>query len=70
MPEVAVTTDVSGSAPGNEVTTECGVCPHPWPAHDQIAARFCTATVAGGFSRECVCTPYSGSGHGEFAEEA
>lgn len=44
----------------DETTTgSCGVCPHPLHTHDRIAARFCTATDAGGFSRACVCTPYS-----------
>jgi hypothetical protein len=42
------------------VTPECAVCPHPWTFHDRIAARYCTATIAGQFSRGCVCTPYSG----------
>lgn len=55
MPEAVVIPDVSTLV--DEVTAGCGVCPHPWPAHDQIAARFCTATDAGGFNRGCVCTP-------------
>jgi hypothetical protein len=40
------------------VTDACAVCPHPWTFHDRIAARYCTATVAGRYSRGCVCTPY------------
>jgi len=40
------------------VTDVCAVCPHPWTFHDRIAARYCTATIAGEFSRGCVCTPY------------
>ncbi|TCO54254.1 RGCVC family protein [Actinocrispum wychmicini] len=34
----------------------CATCPHPWNSHDQIAARYCTATATGGHSRSCVCT--------------
>jgi hypothetical protein len=49
--------DVSGHAVG-EVATGCAACPHSWDLHDRIAARFCTATVAGTFTRGCVCTNY------------
>jgi hypothetical protein len=34
----------------------CPVCPHPADAHDEIGARFCSATAAGEFERGCVCT--------------
>jgi hypothetical protein len=51
--------DFSGHTANGEVATGCAACPHPWTNHDRIAARFCTATVAGKFSRGCVCTPYS-----------
>lgn len=34
---------------------QCGVCPHPWSAHDTIGARFCTATGASSIERGCVC---------------
>lgn len=34
----------------------CAVCAHVWTEHDAIAARYCTATVAGEFDRGCVCT--------------
>lgn len=33
----------------------CVACAHPWTAHDVISARFCTATVAAGLLRGCVC---------------
>jgi hypothetical protein len=54
------------AAPANELNPDivagddvaCAVCPHPWQLHDRISARFCTATVAGQFSRGCVCTAY------------
>jgi hypothetical protein len=38
-------------------TEKCVTCPHPTAEHDPISARFCGATVAGGFTRGCVCTP-------------
>ena len=50
--------DLAGQATSGEVATECAVCPHPLPDHDRIAARYCAATVAGEFSRGCVCTAY------------
>lgn len=34
----------------------CATCPHRWSSHDQIAARYCTATATSGHSRGCVCT--------------
>ena len=50
--------DFAGHAANGEVATGCAACPHPWTTHDAIAARYCTATVAGKFSRGCVCTAY------------
>jgi hypothetical protein len=58
MPATEVTPDVSRDTASGEVTTECAVCPHPRTFHDRIATRYCTATIAGQFSRGCVCTPY------------
>ncbi|MCT2582034.1 RGCVC family protein [Actinophytocola gossypii] len=52
MPEVAVTPNGSETPD----TTACAACPHPWPDHDRIAARFCTATTVGKLGRGCVCT--------------
>jgi hypothetical protein len=40
---------------GTEVEGRCAVCAHAWDDHDVIAARYCKATVAGDFSRGCVC---------------
>jgi hypothetical protein len=36
----------------------CETCPHPWKDHDQIAVRYCTATIraSDATSRGCVCT--------------
>lgn len=39
-----------------QAETKCAACAHAWSNHDAIAARFCTATVVGGFNRACVCT--------------
>ncbi|MGI8814088.1 MAG: RGCVC family protein [Pseudonocardia sp.] len=33
----------------------CAVCPHPWPAHDALGMRFCTATAASASTRGCIC---------------
>ena len=45
--------------PATEPTTsenpQCAVCPHPWAAHDRVAARFCTATISERHSRGCAC---------------
>lgn len=59
MPVTVVIPDASGHTPDDEVQQWCAVCPHPWTAHDEIAVRFCTATVVGGHSRGCVCTHIS-----------
>jgi len=57
MQVTTVQPDASGNAV-DEVATGCAACPHAWDFHDRIAARFCTATIAGKFTRGCVCTPY------------
>ncbi|WP_436390250.1 RGCVC family protein [Amycolatopsis sp. MEPSY49] len=49
--------------PGN--ATACAACRHAQHTHDPIARRFCTATVAGGFNRGCVCV----GGHDELEKE-
>jgi hypothetical protein len=33
----------------------CAACPHEWGGHDPIGARYCSATVAAGLHRGCVC---------------
>lgn len=50
--------DFAGHSANGEVATGCAVCPHPWPTHDRIAARYCTATVAAKVTRGCICTAY------------
>jgi hypothetical protein len=49
----------SGPLTNGEVATGCAACAHAWAEHDTIAARYCTATVAGNFDRGCVCTTES-----------
>lgn len=53
---VEVNAKSSGSQANGEVATGCAVCTHVWAEHDEIAARYCNATVAGKFTRGCVCT--------------
>lgn len=57
MPEVTVAPDVANGSTADEPADRCAVCSHPLSEHDPIAARFCTATAAGGYSRGCVCAP-------------
>lgn len=33
----------------------CAACPHPDDYHDVISQRYCSATIAGGWERGCVC---------------
>lgn len=33
----------------------CAVCPLAWDAHDSIGIRYCSASIAGGLHRGCVC---------------
>lgn len=48
---------VSAHVSDDQVEEACAACPHPRTAHDGIAARFCSATVVGGYDRGCVCSP-------------
>jgi hypothetical protein len=43
------------TTPGAETALACSACAHLWVEHDQIAARFCTATMVGHHERGCVC---------------
>jgi hypothetical protein len=54
------TTDAPLAATESTTTTVdpelvCAACPHGREAHDRIGTRFCSATIAGGLSRGCVC---------------
>jgi hypothetical protein len=44
-------------SPTSQIVPDCAACGHRWNTHDEIAARFCAATVVGKFSRGCVCVP-------------
>ncbi|OXM68614.1 hypothetical protein CF165_10980 [Amycolatopsis vastitatis] len=46
---------VAGTGTGGTAGVTCATCPHAQDSHDSIARRYCTATVAGGFNRRCVC---------------
>jgi len=51
---------VTAAIPANAETTadrQCAACGHSWNTHDDIAARFCAATIVNKFSRGCVCVP-------------
>ncbi|GAB3480098.1 hypothetical protein FB471_3228 [Amycolatopsis cihanbeyliensis] len=54
--ETAPSVPGTKSNPDGASEVACVVCPHSWSSHDQIATRYCTATVAGGYSRGCICT--------------
>jgi hypothetical protein len=55
MPIAEVTQAVQEHTTHSESATRCVACPHPWRFHDQIAARFCTASAAAQLDRGCVC---------------
>jgi hypothetical protein len=49
---------VEGERPLDETAPPdpaCNVCPHPLAGHDPIGLRYCRATLAGAFTRGCVC---------------
>ncbi|MFF1607646.1 RGCVC family protein [Amycolatopsis sp. NPDC058278] len=51
----AVLTPSGATETGGTAAAACAACRHAQHTHDPIARRFCTATVAGGFNRGCVC---------------
>ncbi|RSM35551.1 hypothetical protein DMA12_43785 [Amycolatopsis balhimycina DSM 5908] len=53
------------TATGSTAVVACAACHYAQHTHDPIARRFCTATVAGGFNRGCVCI----GGHDEPEKE-
>lgn len=40
----------------------CGSCAHLRSEHDEIAARYCAATLVGKSVRGCVCVPRESAG--------
>lgn len=61
MPTTQAGPDISETNAHGQTGAACAACSHVWSSHDQIAARFCTATVVGKYSRGCVCTSESAS---------
>lgn len=47
--------DATAANADDRPSAMCAVCPHPEDTHDVISRRYCTATVAGGWQRGCVC---------------
>lgn len=33
----------------------CNICSHPNVAHDDVARRYCKATMTSALSRNCIC---------------
>jgi hypothetical protein len=33
----------------------CDSCPHPTALHDQVARRYCEATMRAALTRRCIC---------------
>lgn len=46
---------VAESSTSDRTHLTCAVCSHAWDAHDPIGIRYCSATIAGGLHRGCVC---------------
>ena len=55
MPTTELTYSRAEPSTADRADLTCAVCPHEWDAHDPIGIRFCSATVAGGLHRGCVC---------------
>lgn len=55
MPMTELKPPVAKPDTGDRTHLPCAVCPHAWDAHDPIGIRYCSATVAGGLRRGCVC---------------
>ena len=53
----APTTSVALADATGEADPRCAACQHFWTTHDDIAARFCAATMVSGTTRGCVCVP-------------
>ena len=55
MPTTELKPPVAEPSTGDRTCLTCAVCPHAWDTHDPIGIRYCSATVAGGLHRGCVC---------------
>lgn len=54
------TLDDAIRAAAGRVEPSCAACPHPANAHDPLARRFCSATLASDLHRGCLCSDGSG----------
>lgn len=48
-------TPATAASPDSPTRLVCAVCAHDWGAHDPIGVRYCSATIAAGLNRACVC---------------
>ncbi|HSL08644.1 MAG TPA: RGCVC family protein [Pseudonocardiaceae bacterium] len=55
MPTTELKPTVTTPGTGDRTYLTCAACPHAWDAHDPIGIRYCSATVASGRHRGCVC---------------
>ncbi|MGH3884988.1 MAG: RGCVC family protein [Pseudonocardiaceae bacterium] len=55
MPTTELKPPVAKPDTGDRTYLTCAACPHAWDAHDPIGIRYCSATVAHGRHRGCVC---------------
>lgn len=54
----------SGPGHGGPALLACSACTHLWAEHDEIAARYCAATMVGHHQRGCICDVPAGAGAG------
>lgn len=56
MPTTELNLDPQDRAePSVEENAVCDSCPHPTPAHDRVARRYCEATMRAALTRRCIC---------------
>ncbi|HEY2694774.1 MAG TPA: RGCVC family protein [Pseudonocardiaceae bacterium] len=54
-PMTGAQSDTTTADSGDRPAGMCAACPHPEDNHDVIGQRYCSATIAGGWERGCVC---------------
>lgn len=54
-----MTTLAQPMATDTAIVEACNICTHPDAAHDDIARRYCKATMTSALSRKCICSPSS-----------
>lgn len=55
MPTIDAPVAATETPTTDESDLVCAACPHGREAHDRIGTRFCSATIAAGLDRGCVC---------------